>query len=103
MQSLFLPFVFKLKGAFAVTCSPQSPSNEMPEAGRKGLTCKLDGRDGGGVVIQGLLQIVVLLHVQYVDQSVPTGRGEQGQPCECRGWPRVPGRLLDALASQKAV
>lgn len=67
--------------------------------GRKGLTCELDGRDGRGVVIQGLLQVVVLLYVQHMDQSVPTGRGKQGQPCKWRGWPWVPGRLLDALAS----
>lgn len=56
----------------------------MEEAGRKGLTSELDGRDGGGVVVQGLLQVVVLLNVQHVDQSVPTGRGQQGQPCEWR-------------------
>lgn len=51
------------------------------------------------MVIQGLLQVVVLLHVQHVDQSVPTGRSQQGEPCEWRGWPSVPERLLDALIS----
>lgn len=45
----------------------------MEEAGREGLTSKFDGRDGGRVVIQGLLQVVVLLHIQHMDQSVPTG------------------------------
>lgn len=54
------------------------------------------------MVVQGLLQVVVLLHVQHVDQSVPTGRGQQGQPCEWTGYPWVPRQPLDALASQTA-
>lgn len=75
-------FWSKLKRVFAVTCTQRKPLNEVLEVGGKGLTCKFDGRDGGGVVIQGLLQVVVLLYVQHMDQSVPTGRGKQGQPCE---------------------
>lgn len=75
-------FWSKLKRVFAVTCTQRKPLNEALEVGGKGLTCKFDGCDGGGVVIQGLLQVVVLLYVQHMDQSVPTGRGKQGQPCE---------------------
>lgn len=54
------------------------------------------------MVVQGLLQVVALLHVQHMDQAIPTGRGQQGQPCEWREWPWVPRRLLDALASWRA-
>lgn len=31
------------------------------------ITCELDSRDGGGVVVQSLFQTVVLLQVEDVD------------------------------------
>lgn len=38
-------------------------SVEVQQEGGKALTSKLNGCDGGGVVVQGLLQVVVLLHI----------------------------------------
>lgn len=46
----------------------------------RGLTGESDGGDGGRVLVQSLDQAVASARVQDVDQTVPTGCGQQLEP-----------------------
>lgn len=41
------------------------------------VTGEADSGDGAGVVVQGLLQTEVLLHVEDVDQPISAARGQE--------------------------
>lgn len=44
------------------------------------LTGEPDGSDGGGVVVEGLLQAEAALHVEDVDQPISAARGQELHP-----------------------